>query len=214
MQVSVRVPNQVREADRYRSRYARSTRIKKGDCMSNVTTIGVEEARRKPNAFHLSKSVIVHRPTAMVFEFIVKKLQTHYSQLARGHKKFEVLGMAEITEGAIIDCQEMEGNQEIHHRYQVGQVVTNKLIHFFACPSRVFVHTPGRIIETQSNTYVYFDLEPIGPDETRLAQTIIIQMPSFFNKLLGVITGTGKLWSAHLTEELWGLKLAVENLGQ
>jgi len=181
--------------------------------MSYVTSIIVQKARRKANAFHLSKSVVVHRPSTAVFDFIVKNLPTCYSQLSRGHKKFEVLNMAEIKEGAIIDCQEMEGNQEIHHRYQVGQVVRNKLIQFFACPSRVLVHLPGRIIETKSNTFVYFDLDPITPNKTRLAQTIIIQMPSFFNKLLGVISGTGRLWTKHLIEELQALKTKIERVG-
>ncbi len=178
--------------------------------MSVITSISVPKARRKSNAFHLSKSVVIHQPSTTVFDFIVQKLPTCYSQLARGHKKFEVLDMAEIKEGAIIDCQEMEGNQEIQHRYQVGRVVTNKLIHFFACPSRVLIHLPARIIETKSNTFVYFDLDPITPNETRLAQTIIIQMPSFFNKLLGVISGTGRLWTKHLLEELRALKIEIE----
>ena len=178
--------------------------------MSVITSISVSKARRKSNAFHLSKSVVIHQPSTTVFDFIVKKLPTCYSQLAKGHKKFEVIGADEITERAIIDCQEMAGNQEIHHRYQVVQVVPNKLVHFFACPSHVFIHTPGRIIETKSNTFVYFDLDPITPDETRLAQTIIIQMPSFFNKLLGVISGTGRLWTKHLLEELRALKIEIE----
>lgn len=180
--------------------------------MSIAGKTHVDVSRRKPNAFHLAESVPVARPATTVFEFIVKNLQAHYSKLAKGHKKFEVMGANEIAEGAVIDCQEVAGNQEVHHLYKVKRVVPNKLIHYSSCPTRAFVRTPWRTIEGESNTFIYYDLKKTGPKETRLMLTIVIQMPSFFNKFLATITGSGRLWANHLTEELHALKLEIEKM--
>lgn len=179
--------------------------------MSNAQKINVDVSRKKANAFHLAESVTVMHPVTKVFTFIVKNLQTHYSKLAQGHKKFNIMGADEISEGAVIDCEEIAGNQEVHHRYEVKRVVPHKLIHYASHPTRAFVHTPWKIIEGESNTFVYYDLEEMTPTDTRLMLTIVIQMPSFFNKFLATVTGSGKLWANHLTEELHALKREIEN---
>jgi hypothetical protein len=174
----------------------------------------VDVSRRKPNAFHLAESVPLSRPVTSVFEFIVKNLQTLYSKLAKGHKKFEIKGGGEITEGAVIDCQEVAGNQEVHHRYEVKRVVPNKLIHYSSCPTRAFVRTPWRTIEGESDTFIYYDLSKRSSNETLLTLTIIIQMPGSFKKFLATITGSGRLWANHLTEELHALKFEIEKTGK
>jgi hypothetical protein len=189
----------------------KSTKNRKTTEYEQPQKINVEVLRKKPNAFHLAESVIVTSPVTKVFTFIVKNLQTHYSKLAQGHKKFKVIGADEIAEGAVIDCEEIAGNQEVHHRYEVKRVVPHKLIHYSSHPSRAFVRTPWRTIEGESNTFVYYDFEEMTPTESRLMLTIVIQMPSFFKKFLATITGSGKLWANHLTEELHALKLEIEN---
>jgi hypothetical protein len=185
--------------------------------MSNAWTTNVDASLRKPNAFHLSDSVTVQKSAATVFKFIVNDLPAHYSDIAKGHKKFEVVGSDEITEGASIECQEMARNVEVHHRYEVKKVIPNKHIHFCTLfssnPTRAYIQSMGKTIEGKSATYVYYDLEEMAPEETQLTLSIVIQMPNLFFKLTGILTGQKKLWGNHLSEELNGLKGVIEKSG-
>jgi hypothetical protein len=178
--------------------------------MSTSNTSKLTSERRKPNAFYLYEAVNVHKPAEIVFNFIVKELHKCYPKLAPGHKKFQLIGADEITEGITIDCQESAGNQEVHHQYKVSQVLPNKLVSYASRPSQAFIKTPGRVIEGKSNTFVYYDLEETSSGETQLGLTIVLQMPGFFDKFLSSVTGTGKLWNDHLKQELHALKAEIE----
>jgi len=185
--------------------------------MSNTWTTNVDASLRKPNAFHLRDSVTVQKSAATVFKFIVNDLSTHYSDIAKGHKIFKVVGSDEITEGASIECEEKVKNVEVHHRYEVKNVIPNKHIHYCTLlpsnPTRAYIQAMGKTIEGESSTYVFFDLEEMAPAETQLTLSIVIQMPSFFFKLTGILTGQEKLWGDHLSEELNGLKGVIEKSG-
>ena len=185
--------------------------------MSNTWTTNVDALLRKPNAFHLRDSVTVQRSAATVFNFIVNDLPAHYSDIAKGHKKFKVVGSDEIAEGDSIECHEIARNVEVHHLYKVIKVVPNKHIHLCTLlssnPTRAYIQSMGKTIEGKSATYVYFDLEEMASEETRLTQSIVIQMPNLFFKLTGLLTGQKKLWGSHLSEELYGLKGVIEKSG-
>ena len=185
--------------------------------MSNTWTTDVDLSLRKPNAFHLRESVTVRKPVETVFRFVVSDLQTHYPDIAKGHKKFEIVGSDEITEGVSIECQEIAKNVEVHHCYEVNKVIPNKHIHFCtrlpSNPTRAYIHSMGRTIEGKSATYVYHDFEEMAPEETRYTLSIVIQMPNFFFKLTGLLTGQKKLWGNHLSEEIHGLESVIERFG-
>ena len=182
--------------------------------MSTTWTTSVDVSLRKPNAFHLRDSVVIQKSAAMVFKFIVNDLPEHYSDIAKGHKKFEVVGADEMTEGASIECEEIARNVEVHHRYEVKKVIPNKYIHFCtqlsSNPTRSYIQSMGKTIEGESGTDVYYDLEEVRPEETQLTLSIVIQMPNQFFKLMGMLTGQKKLWGNHLSEELNGLKGVIE----
>ena len=58
---------------------------------------------------------------------------------------------------------------------------------------------------TLCNTYVYYDMESLGAEKTKLTQTLVIQMPNFVVKFLTDVIGgeEGKdSWTSHLEEEL------------
>jgi hypothetical protein len=58
------------------------------------------------------------------------------------------------------------------------------------------------------NSYVYYDMESLGAEKTKLTQTIVIQMPNFIIKFLADSVGGEKgkeTWESHLEEELKGL---------
>lgn len=70
---------------------------------------------------------------------------------------------------------------------------------------------------SRCNTYVYYDMESLGAEETKLTQTIVIQMPNFIVKFLADLIGGEegkKIWESHLEEELKGLvRFMVAEIG-
>ena len=182
--------------------------------MNTTWTTNVDASLRKPNAFHLRDSMRVQQPAATVFNFILNDLSTHYADIAKGHKFFRVVGADKIAEGASIECEETVKNVEVHHRYEVKNVTPNKRIHYCTLlpsnPTRAYIQSMGRTIEGESSTFVTYDFEETSPEETQITLSIVIQMPNFFFKLVGLLTGQQKLWGDHLSEELYGLKGVIE----
>lgn len=186
--------------------------------MSNTWTTKVDASRRKPNAFHLSGSVTVQKPVETVFNFITKDLSAYYPQTAEGHKKLEVIGSDRMTEGAKIECQEISKNVEVHHLYQITDVVPNKKAYFSTSlpsnPTRAYVYSGKQTIERESATYVYYDFKELTPKAAELKLTIVIQMPKFFFKLMAMLFGQEKMWGCHLWEELNNMKDIIEQKGK
>lgn len=175
-------------------------------------------SRKKANSFYLSESVIINKPVSNVFNFVLKDLQTYYSKTAKGHEEFKVIDAEEISEGKFIECSETVDNVELHHRFEIKKVIKNKHIHFCTdlskSPTRVFIHTGKKIMKNKSGTDVYYDFKNINSKQTQVTLTIVIQMSSFFSKLMGLITGSKKLVSNHLFEETHGLKRVIEKYSE
>lgn len=154
------------------------------------------------NAIVLQRTVTIASPPARVFEFLTTEVPTHYRAMARGHERFDVLGGGAMVEGAVIDCRERAGNQEVHHRYVVRELVPGRRIHYASTPSTSFVHLDGRTIEGSSDTFVTYELEPDGP-RTRLHMTIAIAFANRWRLWVARVLGrTASLWGAHQAEEL------------
>jgi hypothetical protein len=154
------------------------------------------------NAIVLQRSVTIPRAPARVFEFLTHEVPTHYQAMARGHERFDVLGGGPMIEGSIIDCRERAGNQEVHHRYVVRELVPDRRLCFASTPSRSFVHLDGRIIEGESDTFVTYALEADGA-QTHLHMTIAIAFTSRWQLFIARTLGrAAKLWGNHQAEEL------------
>jgi hypothetical protein len=184
--------------------------------MNATWSTKVDASIRKPNALHLNDTVIIRKSVETVFNFIVNDLSIHYQNTANGHIKFQVVGANEITEGAKIECQEVADTVEVHHLYDVTDVIPNQRIYFSTSlplnPTRAYMQSGNRTIETLSATYVYYDFEKVSPKETKLSLSIVIQMPNFFNKLMAALFGQEKLWGNHLSEELKNMKTIIERI--
>lgn len=155
-----------------------------------------------PNAIVLQRSVTIPSSPAQVFEFLTTKVPDLYAELARGHERFDVVGGGPMVEGSIIDCRERTGNQEVHHRYVVRELVADRRIRYASTPSTSFVHLEGRTITGTSDTFVTYELEPDG-SRTRLHMTIAIAFASRWQLFVARVLGrTAKLWGAHQVEEL------------
>jgi hypothetical protein len=154
------------------------------------------------NAIVLQRAVTIPSSPSQVFEFLTTKIPAHYGALARGHDRFEVLGGGPLVEGAIIDCREQAGNQEVHHRYVVRELVTDRRLRFASTPSSSYVHLDGRTIQGQSDTFVTYELEG-NSLATHLHMTIAIAFASRWQLFVARVLGrTAKLWGAHQAEEL------------
>lgn len=154
------------------------------------------------NAIVLQRSVTIPSTPAQVFEFLTTKVPAHYAALARGHDRFDILDGGPMIEGSIIDCRERAGNQEVHHRYVVRELIAGQRIRYASTPSTSFVHLDGRTITGTSDTFVTYELEPDGP-RTRLHMTIAIVFATRWQRFVARVLGrTAKLWGAHQAEEL------------
>ena len=168
--------------------------------------------RSKPNSYFLTYSVDVDLPVERVFEYITYKDHLVWNKIVREHEgqRCEIINSDGLTLGAIILCEEFAEREGTSHRYVVKEVITNRLIHMASEPSIVYaVNKAGEKKQvTTCNSFVYFDMEPLGASKTRLSQTLVIQMPNFVVKFLtDVIDGEkGKeIWMSHLEEELTGM---------
>jgi hypothetical protein len=154
------------------------------------------------HAIVLQRAVTIPSSPAQVYEFLTTQVPAHYQELARGHERFDVVGGGPMIEGAVIDCRERAGNQEVHHRYVVRELLADRRIRYASTPSTSFVHLDGRTITGTSDTFVTYELEPDGP-RTRLHMTIAIAFASRWQLFLARVLGrSAKLWGAHQAEEL------------
>jgi hypothetical protein len=154
------------------------------------------------NAIVLQRVVTIPSAPARVFEFLTTQVPTHYQAMARGHERFEVIGGGPMIEGSVIDCRERAGNQEVHHRYVVRELVESRRIRYASTPSTSFVHLDGRTITGSSDTFVTYELEPDG-SRTRLHMTIAIAFATRWQLFLARVLGrSAKLWGTHQAEEL------------
>ena len=151
-------------------------------------------------------------PVDQVFDFITYEKHHVWNRIAREHEgqTYQILNSDGLTLGAVILCEEFAEGEGTSHRYVVKDVIKNRLIHFASEPSIVYMaNKSGEMKEvTKCNCYVYFDMESLGAEKTRLTQTLVIQMPNFVVKFLTDIIGgeEGKeIWMSHLEEELEGL---------
>ncbi|WP_460671374.1 hypothetical protein [Larkinella ripae] len=135
----------------------------------------------------------------------------YYRQLAVGHQTFEITNGSRLEEGSSIHCEETAGNQQVIHRYKVERLVSNQSLYYVSKPSVSYIngnkHRPFK-----SNTHVQYTLAAVSANQTALTTTVIIQFPSSFAKLLAILSGTRKLWQAHVVEETTGLKRVIESL--
>ena len=164
-----------------------------------------------PHAVTFCETVSIRVSPRKVYHFLLHEMERVYPELADGHECFRPLDAESLREGAVIDCRERAGNQEVHHRYVVEKLVQNKHIYYVSKPTQTFIHLKNRVIEGRANTHVYYDLEADGEVWTHLRMTIIIQMESAFRKWLGLLFGKMRsIWGQHQQEELKKLVQIIE----
>ncbi len=172
-----------------------------------------DNPRSLPNSYLMTHEVIVDAPPERVFHFITHRLKDHYQQTAKAHERFEIIGADHLTEGAVYVSEEFTGTEGVHNRYVIRSLVPNQLVYMASTPSTIYERKDGELTEVGTcNAHVYFDLHPEGA-RTRLAQTLVVQMPNFLVKFLIDVIATqseDNEWQRHLVEELEGLKQLVE----
>jgi len=183
-----------------------NTQIRK---QTSTVGTGIPQARRRQRSMHLHDARTIAAPRDQVFRFITDCLPAQYTKLAVGHHQFVVEGGGPVRPGSVIDCRERASNQEVHHRYVVQTYEPSRHLYYASLPSKTFIHLPGRVIEDESDTHVYFDLTDTS-EGTRVEMTIVIQLKSRTQHWLAVATGSTGLWKRHLAEELTKLKELIE----
>lgn len=168
--------------------------------------------RSRPNSYLMSYTVEVDWPVEQVFDFITYEKQNVWHLIADEHEgqEFQIINADGLIEGAIILCDEFADGEGTSHQYVVKEVIPNQLIYFASEPSLVYMeNSAGEMRQVSwANSYVYYDLEPLAAEKTKLTQTIVIQMPNFAMKFLTDVMGgeEGRVtWETHLAEELNGL---------
>jgi hypothetical protein len=175
-----------------------------------MDTLAIPEQRRRPRAIHLTHAVDIRRAPEDVYRFYVTMRTPRYRAVSPCHERFDVEDGGPLRLGAVIDCRERAGRQEVHHRYVVTELVPNERLAYASTPSATFIHTGGRVLQGVSDTFVYQDIDRTGDGRTRLRSTVVIELPSSSKKLLALATGTRGLWLAHLREELLGARALLE----
>ncbi|RHX92373.1 hypothetical protein [Leptospira stimsonii] len=142
-----------------------------------------------------------------VFDFFIDdNFSKYYSKIAKGHDYFFLRAGKRIEVGSIIDCEESAGNQSIRHEYHVSDIIRNERIAYFSKPSYMKIKLPWKVIDTISNTYVYYDFESIHSESSNIRLTIGIQFSSKYEKIFSVFFGGMIPWKNHCKEEMEGLK--------
>jgi hypothetical protein len=165
----------------------------------------------KPNSFIMTDTVNCNASASEAYQFYIHHYDEIYHKTAKKHHEFKLLNSDSIAKGTRIYCCEGEETNMVHHQYVVQDVIPNKLIFKASEPSEVHIKTDKGLTIQKCNSYVYVEFIDISENESRVAFTIAVQMPNYFYKLIGRITGgkeAKKEWEGHLNEELIGF---VEN---
>lgn len=129
------------------------------------------------------------------------------------HETFEILNAEALVEGAEIDCVEGDEKEIVRNRYVVTEVIENELIAMASTPTRVFERESGELV-AEVDVWDYFDFEPLGPDRTRLVQTVVLDMKSPVLKSLvdvaAFLSGTRNDWELQFEEQLQNLGAFAE----
>ncbi|MBN2546470.1 MAG: hypothetical protein JXB50_11785 [Spirochaetes bacterium] len=162
------------------------------------------------NTVIIQHFIIVPFKINKVFDFFINNnLSKYYSKISKGHKYFKLRTGERLEIGSIIDCEESADNQSIKHEYHVSDIIKNERISYFSKPSYIKIKLPWKVIDSKSNTYVYYDFESSNPDNTNIRLTIGIQFSSIFEKIFSIIFGGIVPWKNHCAEEMEGLKKKI-----
>lgn len=165
---------------------------------------------------NLKNSVVIQRSFIAPFTkdkifnyFINNNLSLIYTKISKGHKYFNLRNGSKLEVGSIIDCEEDASNQTIKHVYTVSEIIDGERIQYFSKPSQVKIKTPYKLIESTSNTFVYYDFEDITNESTKIRLTILIQFNKKFEYLFSLLFGGLAPWKEHATEEMIGLEECI-----
>ena len=161
----------------------------------------------KTNSFIMSDTVGCNASINDLYHFFIHHYDEIYPKTAKIHKEFTLLNSDSITVGTRILCKEGEEKEMISHQYIVHEVIPNRLIYKSSEPSIIQTSTKRGPAERESNVFVYVEFFEVSEVRSRVAFTIITQMPNYFFKLAGRILGGKKAkeeWESHLYEELDG----------
>ena len=166
-----------------------------------------------PNTVIIQHSICVPFPVEKVFRFFIENnLSKVYSEIAEGHDYFTLRKGSELEVGSIIDCRESAANQSIIHEYHVTDIKDNERIEYSSKPSRSKTKLPWKVIESKSNTYVYYDFEINNESETLIRLTIGIQFLTKIEKIMATLFGGLSPWKKHCREEMEGLKTVMVDI--
>ncbi len=161
---------------------------------------------------NLVETVVIRSSPRALYRFLTADLSARYRELARGHERFEVIGGGPLVVGALVDCRERAGNQEVHHRYVVERLVPDELVRYASTPSTTYVHLPHRTLTGTSDTIVEYRVAPGSRGVTTLEMTISIVFASRLQR--AIARGLGRVyrvWKHHQREELAALTRLLED---
>ncbi|MBN1123333.1 MAG: hypothetical protein JXJ17_19835 [Anaerolineae bacterium] len=175
----------------------------------------MREIPKSKNTVFISSTISTNVSIEDCFQFVKEKFPECYQDLSDGHKYFRVVSGNPLAVGEEIECAERAGNQSITHKYVVHEVVQNERIYYLSKPSLVKIKLPWAAIDSESNTYVYYDFTREDQDHSLIRLTIGIQFQSMFERLFSQLFMGILPWKKHCLEEMDGLKQVLESsIGQ
>lgn len=166
-----------------------------------------------PNTAIIQHSICVPFPVESVFRFFIENnLSRVYSEIAEGHEYFTLRTGSELEVGSTIDCKESAANQSIVHEYHITDIRANERIAYSSKPSLSEIKFPWTVVESKSNTYVYYDFDRNNESETVIRLTIGIQFENKTAVTMASLFGGLNPWKKHCREEMEGLKTVIVDL--
>ncbi|MDR1215642.1 MAG: hypothetical protein LBK25_03065 [Treponema sp.] len=159
------------------------------------------------NMVNIQCSINVPLKINEAFEFFINNnVSKYYPSMSKGHKYFTLRQGEKMEIGSIIDCEESAGNQSIKHEYHVSEIINNERIHYYSKPSSIKIKLPWKIIDSKSNSYVYYDFEEDKDKNTIIRLTIGIQFLNKGEKIFSILVSGLEPWKKHSVEEYGRIK--------
>lgn len=170
----------------------------------------MKEIPEYKNSVVISYTINVPLNVDEVYRFITEDFSDAYTLTSNAHHYFTIQGGGKMKVGSIINCSEKVENQSILHEYIVGEMIENERIFYYSKPSYSKTQLKKKVIEGQSNTYVYWDLNKKNDKETYVTISIVIQFKNGFEKFLinSLVNGL-RPWREHCVEEMQGFKNVI-----
>ena len=155
-----------------------------------------------------SRSIVILQTIAVGFNsshkvfFLLRHLDKYYLKLSTAHQEFTITNGDALFKGSQIFNRESTKGQSVTHRYTVQEFIEGKYVRLYSEKSVVTTKLWCFDVKTKLKTIVEFKFQENENHADSLTCQLSLLFPSKTSFYASLLSGTEKIWTHHLREEL------------